>query len=103
MSVGSSDAHMKILACLPDFPTEKVEGFPNIKEFFPAEAEHVCDQMLTGLARSIAADTCCSVIIVGTYSFITHSEWSCKFNTVTRNIRQAFSSAIGLHSVLGQS
>jgi hypothetical protein len=98
MSVGSSDAHMKILACLLDFPKEKVEGLPNMKEFFPVGAEHVCEprtEMLISLVRSIAANTRCSVVTAGhTYSFITHSEWCCKFNTLTCNIRQAFSPAI---------
>jgi predicted CxxxxCH...CXXCH cytochrome family protein len=46
------------------------------------------------LARSITAITCHSVAVVAAHILITHPKWPFRFNTMTCNIWQAFSSAI---------
>lgn len=62
----SSDERRKILGCPLDYPREKGGGHPNMSEYFPAEAEYVCDPnwrsgMLVIWVKSIVAEMCSSV------------------------------------------
>jgi hypothetical protein len=80
----SSDERRKILGCPLDYPKGKGGGHPNMSEYFPAEAEYVCDLnwrsgMLVILARSIVAKMCSSVVDVIAQMHITYWKGTFRF------------------------